>query len=418
MPYHEALQTAEAKSSVRRTFSAGTLQKTYPGLDLSLLAEPSPSPQTQRVRLWASPTGYEPDPLNKPIYEPFPEILRQASVSRSSAIVHWCDGETNQLNAFNSEEFQSGSADLHLRLLKFNASRSGGEQPLDLSKSFMSGHTQVKHGTHSLRPVSASIKQDLDKGLASFGVELEDKHYTPLLAFLNHAPYMLQQSMSPTVLLPGWEEGNYPVDFNKMAAKCKQFTDMDDDSTWEFVAGLPDISMAYKRAGRVQESEYLTNGIPEDDRLRNDDKNVSHNRALWLNHDSEIAYQSRLQAEKVIVRDSKVQKKLQTEATRKQRLVSEVWTSWRVEERKRRITNNRYCVCESKGVTKDASFMWECDGKRRCPYRGWLHGSGNCVNHPIYTERIGETDSDDNMIIEEYWCEFCFLYIFPELLAD
>jgi hypothetical protein len=153
--------------------------------------------------LWSPPDGYEPDPEGKPIYDHFPQILRQAPVPRNSAIVHWCDGETNQLNAFNSEEFKASSAGLHLRLLKFNASRSGGEQPLDLSKSFMSGHTQVKHGTHSLRPVSASIKQDLDNGLASFGVELDDKHYTPLLAFLNHAPYMLQQSMNPIVLLPG-----------------------------------------------------------------------------------------------------------------------------------------------------------------------------------------------------------------------
>ena len=282
----------------------------------------------------------------------------------------------------------------------------------------MSGHTQVKHGTHSLRPVSASIKQDLDNGLASFGVELDDKHYTPLLAFLNHAPYMLQQSMNPIVLLPGWEEGNYPVDFNKMAAKCQQFKDLDDDAAWEFVSGLPEISMLYKRSGRVQEPEYLTHGIPEDDRPRNDDTNISHNRALYVNHASEVAYQLSLDAAKVNDRETKVQKKLKKKITRQQKLVAEVWKQWRMVERKRRVTNDKYCVCEA-----EAGNFWECNGKLKCPYRGWLHGfeppkglpgNGGCINWPIYTER---NDATDEEVIEEYWCEFCYFHNFPEAKA-
>ena len=63
-----------------------------------------------------------------------------------------------QLAALQSRCFNTAVSDLSLRLCKLNPSRSGAEQPWDLAKSFMSGHTQVKQGTHELRPISASIK--------------------------------------------------------------------------------------------------------------------------------------------------------------------------------------------------------------------------------------------------------------------
>jgi len=107
--------------------------------------------------VWTAPAGYSYD-LNTPIYDHFPDIKRPSVLARTMASVHWSDGEAAQLAALQSRCFNTAVSDLSLRLCKLNPSRSGAEQPWDLAKSFMSGHTQVKQGTHELRPISASIK--------------------------------------------------------------------------------------------------------------------------------------------------------------------------------------------------------------------------------------------------------------------
>ena len=117
----------------------------------------SKSKKLSSLPVWTAPAGYSYD-LNTPIYDHFPDIKRPSVLARTMASVHWSDGEAAQLAALQSRCFNTAVRDLSLRLCKLNPSRSGAEQPWDLAKSFMSGHTQVKQGTHELRPISVSIK--------------------------------------------------------------------------------------------------------------------------------------------------------------------------------------------------------------------------------------------------------------------
>jgi hypothetical protein len=130
-----------------------------------------------------------------------------------------------------------------MRSLLLNPSRTGKEQPSDLSHGDMSG---TKRGTNKHRPVAPSIKvllwfsfcfsclfttcsrfscrcqEDLDAGLVHHGLKLPEKHYNTLIGSLNHAPYMLQSSFAPAVQMKGWETGMYNVDF-ALADGCEGF---------------------------------------------------------------------------------------------------------------------------------------------------------------------------------------------------
>ena len=366
-----------------------------------------PPPEPEKLN-WVAPNGY--DASSEPIHAFFPEIKAPNTLPFSRASVHWCNGEANQLRTFENPRFFDSLNDLkdELRLNKHNASRSGAEQALDLGKSFMSGHTQVRAGTHSHKPIAHSIKEDLDTGLDHHGIKLPSKHYVPLLEFLNYSPYLLQQAMAQSVIMHGWEQGNAPVDFNRMCLNCPGFQSLTDLQAEQFVSKLPQLFLEAFSTGRLEENSMTAAGIPEDRSgiARNDLDILHRNRATWINCAGQI--NRRLEAEATLRQTKEVAAKRKFDAANKkvEKRADKDWNNWRLEMKRDRVNSNTYCICNVAFLKENnvEEEWWGCDAKTKCPYRGWLHS--NCQPPiAVFTSESSETSD------HTFWCDFCYVHV-------
>ena len=364
-----------------------------------------------------------------PIYEDFPHILQPPPLPRRFCVVHWCDGEQSELNALDSEDFKPFVDELELRLCKHNAKRSGEEQWLDVSKSFVIGHTLTKRETHKDRPRSPFIKEDFDRALTAHGVTLESKHYAPLLSFLEQAPYILQQAFAPNVVQTGVEaHGGYPPNFAVQASGCEGFMNLPDSQAQEILEHVPKLIDTCYYEGRLTEVLLDESKAPDDASglRRNDLGTFNRERATWYNNEGETkrrrdlrqaeldlvtqkADEARLKAANAQLKlKEKEEKKLQRVAKSKLSKEKKEVNDQRIAMRKALHEGDQYCYCKETTEETEAKAKQQgqtvislaCGGEGKCPLRKWVHHPCAKENNDIVTPAMVTGD-------DVFWCSYC-----------
>ena len=261
----------------------------------------------------------------------------------------------------------------------------------------------MKQGTHNHRPVSSTVKDDLDAGLRAHGIVLDDKHYHPLLNFLQVSPYVLQSSFAQPVTIQGWEEGNFPPDFNRASRKCGSWMKLSDEEARKIVEQFPVLQTIADTKGRFTDNPDLKDLPPDlSGKRRSEDSNPTHDRCTWTNCDAELQRKAERALKKLEDERMKIEQREQHAAHSEAKRKFTVAERWRIASKNRRCENNTYCYCETEVPKTKFHLLVGCKGRLQCPYRGWVHRKCARSEKDVRVPSTKEPDVD-------YWCNYCIM---------
>jgi hypothetical protein len=259
----------------------------------------------------------------------------------------------------------------------------------------------------------------LDRGLAHHGIELDGKHYGPLLHFLGGAPYIFQQMFAPNIVMGGPERnGGYPINFVHQTQGCQGWLHLSDDHAHNIIEHIPFLlDVAYFR-GRPTEAELDATRLPEDTTglRRNELGYLVRERAQHFNSVHELARRQSIQkaqedaikkkladdaqatADKVKKADDQAKKKLARVADAERKKIEMTARSIRVNFKKDLQSKEAYCYCAKPDVGK----YLRCGGENKCHLRKWVHATCAKKNGDVVTN--GMIRGDENEI---FWCHTC-----------
>lgn len=235
--------------------------------------------------------------------------------------------------------------------------------------------------------------------------------------------------MSPMVVIQGWEYGNAPINFNKMASMCPQFGKLSDTEARQLVARLPELCVEAEQKGYIKEGGFV--GIAGDG--RSDSSALHKNRACWFNAEPFIQKREADEEAKNKAAADLTRKKMLLLKNKERKNADSEYHAWRKEELTSRVEGDLYCLCASafSKLGEEDEEWWGCEGKRKCPWRGWIHTECEFPtpvlriepkqiepNGKVVTEaskvkkrkRNDEAESGSDEVHVQFWCEYCYLY--------